>query len=223
MAPTNPTVLTLQKMPYDMLSLIVSKVGATSSVDYVNTILTCKKLNISFDNYFVAKDLDLQALVQRPREANNYKSLMESFLRRNNVDAHYVQGILEYFEGKNIFIDLHHLRVAARRGHKEGRFIYAVLLMSLGIADKGKKALTKLTNEHGLATVECIWGNVRSSLNGIDLQMKKVYHQSVAKMTPGPNCHPPELKTACSACFHHYFLNEFVNLMMGLQPTVEVL
>lgn len=117
MAPTNPTVLTLQKMPCDMLSLIVSKVGATSSVDYVNTILTCKKLNISFDNYFVAKDLDLQALVQRPREANNYKSLMESCLRRNNV----------------------------------------------------------------------------------------------------------ELKTACSACFHHYFLNEFVNLMMGLQPTVEVL
>lgn len=215
MAPRKPSVLTFQNLPYDMLSLILSKVGATPSVDYANKKLTCKDLNISFEDYFVAKDLNLEVFVQNPRQARNYKSLMESCLRSNNVNVHYLQGIVEYFGKNNVFIGLHHLRVAAKGGHKAGRFLYGILLMNLGMADKGKKVLTRLTNEHGGATVELIWGNVRSSLNGFDLDMKKVYHQSLAKMTPVLDCCPPELNTPCSSCFHYYFLNQFVNLMMG--------
>lgn len=42
MVPTQPNDLSLQTMPVNMLSLILSKVGATSSIDYYNTILTCK-------------------------------------------------------------------------------------------------------------------------------------------------------------------------------------
>ncbi|CAH8332654.1 unnamed protein product [Eruca vesicaria subsp. sativa] len=127
---------------------------------------------------------------------------MEKCLKRDNVDARYVQGILEYFAKNKIYIGLHHLRVAAKRGHKEARFIYGVLLMSLGTTEKGKKYLKKLKNEHGVATLETIWSTIRTSLKGAELHMKKVYHQSQAKMIPEINCHQSAPITACPNCFH---------------------
>ena len=50
---------------------------ATSNCDY-KTILTCKDLNITFDDYFVAKDLNLKPLVQNPPQAKKYKNFMEN-------------------------------------------------------------------------------------------------------------------------------------------------
>ncbi|KAL0705841.1 hypothetical protein Bca4012_072266 [Brassica carinata] len=81
-------------MPNGMLRLIVSKVGAASSTDYCNTVLTCKSLNFSLDDPLIAKTLNIAPLVERPHLVNRYEKTMESLLAANNLDAHYVKDEL---------------------------------------------------------------------------------------------------------------------------------
>ncbi|CAN6853398.1 unnamed protein product [Brassica oleracea] len=45
MEPTNRSLTHLDTMPDDMLRLIISKLGAASSTDYCNAVITCKSLN----------------------------------------------------------------------------------------------------------------------------------------------------------------------------------
>ncbi|CAF1929096.1 hypothetical protein HID58_066417 [Brassica napus] len=139
MEPTNRSLTRLDTMPNGMLRLIISKVGAASSTDYCNTVLTCKSLNFSLDDPLIAKTLNIAPLVERPHLANRYEKTMESILAANNLDAHYVK---------------------AKRDHKEAKYLYGVLHMALGMIEKGKKILTKLTEDEGLDSVEMSWENI---------------------------------------------------------------
>ena len=114
MEPTNRSLTRLDTMPNGMLRLIVSKVGAASSTDYCNTVLTCKSLNFSLDDPLIAKTLNIAPLVERPHLVNRYEKTMESLLAANNLDAHYVKGMREYFYFDNHFLGLHHLRLASK-------------------------------------------------------------------------------------------------------------
>ncbi|XP_013669600.2 F-box protein At2g35280-like [Brassica napus] len=127
MEPANISLFRLDALPEDMLRVIVSKVGATSSTDYGNTLLTCKSLNFNLDDPLIAKVLSLGPLVKKPHLADRYRKMMDSLLGANNVDAHYVKGISEYFRFGNHFLGLHHLRLASKGNHKEARYLYGVL------------------------------------------------------------------------------------------------
>ncbi|CAF1701756.1 unnamed protein product [Brassica oleracea] len=216
MNPKQANMLTLQTMPEDMRLFIVSKVGTTSPIDYFNTIITSKSLKFSFDNYFVAKDLKLSPLVKKPALATRYKTLMDSCLKANNVDAHFVKGMLEYFHSQNQFLGLHHIRIASKGGHLKGRYVYGVLLMAIGQTEKGVKIINKLTDEQGFSVVEDCMANFQRSLERPDLHMKDIYVSSLLKMWPDLNCHPPEDNTVCSNCLHFFLLTEFFVMMLGL-------
>ncbi|KAL0666881.1 hypothetical protein Bca4012_029585 [Brassica carinata] len=114
MEPTNRSLTHLDTMPDDMLRLIISKVGAASSTDYCNAVLTCKSLNFGLDDPLIAKTLSIAPLVERPYLANGYEKMMESLLAANNLDAHYVKGMREYFYFDNHFLRLHHLHLASK-------------------------------------------------------------------------------------------------------------
>ncbi|KAH0883092.1 hypothetical protein HID58_059188 [Brassica napus] len=102
MEPTNHSLTRLDTMPDDMLCLIISKVGAA----------------LSTDDPLIAKTLSVAPLVERPHLANGYEKMMESLLAANNLDAHYVKGMREYFYFDNHFLGLHHLRLASKGDHK---------------------------------------------------------------------------------------------------------
>ncbi|CAN6833060.1 unnamed protein product [Brassica oleracea] len=118
MEPTNHSLTRLDTMPDDMLCLIISKVGAALSTGYCNAVLTCKSLNFGLDDPLIAKTLSVAPLVERPHLANEYEKMMESLLAANNLDAHYVKGMREYFYFDNHFLGLHHLRLASKGDHK---------------------------------------------------------------------------------------------------------
>ncbi|KAF2609252.1 hypothetical protein F2Q68_00045817 [Brassica cretica] len=100
----------------------------TSFLDYFNTIITCKSLSFGSENFSVAKDLNLLPLVKQPALANRYNTLVNSCLKANNLDAHFLKGMLEYFQSQNQFLGLHHIRIASKSGHLQGRYVYGVLL-----------------------------------------------------------------------------------------------
>ncbi|KAL0784299.1 hypothetical protein Bca101_000544 [Brassica carinata] len=100
----------------------------TSFLNYFNTIITCKSLSFCSENFSVAKDLNLSPLVKQPALANRYNTLVNSCLKANNLDAHFLKGMLEYFQSQNQFLGLHHIRIASKSGHLQGRYVYGVLL-----------------------------------------------------------------------------------------------
>ncbi|CAH8363773.1 unnamed protein product [Eruca vesicaria subsp. sativa] len=218
MEPTKRSLSCLESIPDDMLRLTISKVGSASSTDFINSLLTCKSMNFSVDDPLIAKDLSLAPLVKKPLLANRYKKLMDSCLGAKNVDAHYVKGTLEYFYFKNQLLGLHHLRLASKGGQKEGRYLYGLILMALGMIEKGKKILTKLTDEEGIASVKNIWETIQNSLSELNVQMKDVYEKSYASMKPEVNCHPQEINSVCAKCFHFYLMSDFFEMVIGLSP-----
>ncbi|WZZ78207.1 hypothetical protein YC2023_098779 [Brassica napus] len=186
-------MLTLESMPEDMHLLIVSKVSSTSPIDYFNTIITCKSLGFSSENFSVANDLNLSRLVKKPALANKYKTLVETCIKANNVDAHFVKGMLEYFQSQNQILGQHHIHTASEGGHLQGRYVYGVLLMAIGQTEKGRSL------EHPL------------------LHMKDIYVSSILKMWPDLNCHSQEEvdNTVCANCFHFFLLTKFYKMMLG--------
>ncbi|KAH0936778.1 hypothetical protein HID58_004239 [Brassica napus] len=183
---------------------------------YFNAIVASKSLYFRFDNRFIAKDLNLSPLVKKPALAKRYRSLMDSCLKANNVDANFVTGMLQYFHYRNQFLGMHHLRIASEAGHLQGRYVYGVLLMAIGQTEKGVRVINKFTDEKGIKTVENCIEDFQISLYRLDRNVKDIYVTSFIKMQPVHQCHPPEISTACSECHHFFLMTEFFEMMIGL-------
>ncbi|KAH0851274.1 hypothetical protein HID58_017593 [Brassica napus] len=213
---------TLDTMPEDLRMVIVSKVGASSALDYFNAIVASKSLYFRFDNRFIAKVLNLSPLVKKPALAKRYRSLMDSCFSANNVDANFVTCMLQvdYFvftsDSRNQFLGMHHLRIASKAGHLQGRYVYGVLLMAIGQTEKGVRIINKLTDEKGIKAVENCIKEFPLSLDRLDRNVKDIYVTSFTKMKPDHQCHPPEINTACSECYHFFLMTEFFEMMIGL-------
>ncbi|CAN6997919.1 unnamed protein product [Brassica oleracea var. botrytis] len=148
--PKQSIMQTLEAMPEDMRLLIVLKVGQNSPVDYFNTVLTCRSLSFRPDNPSVAKDLNLSPFVKKPLLSNQYESLMDACLKSDNIDAHFVKGMIQFFQSQNQVLGLHHIHIASKSGHLQRRYIFGVLLMAIGETDKGIKIINDLTEEKEL-------------------------------------------------------------------------
>lgn len=49
----------------------------------------------------IAKDLKLSPLVKNPLKAKSYNSLINSCLKVDNLDAHFIKGVLQFFDSQN--------------------------------------------------------------------------------------------------------------------------
>lgn len=114
------------------------EIGASSAVDFHNTIRTCKEINKRVDNRQVYRSLSLAPLVKKPLAADWYTKIMEKFLHHNNPQAHYIKGLVEYFQHQDLLTGLYHFSTAADLGLKEAIYIYALLLLCNGVTEEGK-------------------------------------------------------------------------------------
>ncbi|WZZ27423.1 hypothetical protein YC2023_010824 [Brassica napus] len=194
MEPSKRSLSRLESMPDDMLRLIVSKVGASSSADYCNTMMACKSLNFGLDDPLICQNT------------------------QHHPHGGETQYLLRYFDLGNPVLGLYHLRIASKGAHKEAKYLYGVLLMATGMISKGKKILSKLTEDIGLESVETSWDNVQASLSHLTVEMKEVYVDSLISMEPELNCHPPGVNTVCYKCYHAYLMTEFFEMALGLNP-----
>ncbi|CAN6899617.1 unnamed protein product [Brassica oleracea] len=75
---------------------------------------------------------------------------MDACLKVDNIDAHFVKGMIQFFQSQNPVLGLHHIHIASKSGHLQGRYIFGVLLMAIGETDKGIKIINDLTEEKEL-------------------------------------------------------------------------
>lgn len=206
----------LESMPDDILMVVVSKVGTISSIDYLNTITSCKSLHFGIDNQFIAKKLNLAPLIRRPLLAYEYEDLMEKCLESNNASANYIKGLLELFNRQNQVVGIHHLRLAYTDGHNEARFIYGVVLLSLGMTEKGIKIINRLSEEVGLIGLDILWTSIRTTLEHSNVTMGEAYVTSLRMIKPVISCYPHETNVFCPTCFYLFFMSDFFDYITGL-------
>ncbi|CAN6891016.1 unnamed protein product [Brassica oleracea var. botrytis] len=75
---------------------------------------------------------------------------MDACIKADNIDAHFVKGMIQFFQSQNQVLGLHHIHIASKSGHLQGRYIFGVLLMAIGETDKGIKIINDLTEEKEL-------------------------------------------------------------------------
>ncbi|ESQ44824.1 hypothetical protein EUTSA_v10003316mg [Eutrema salsugineum] len=107
------------------------------------------------DNH-VIKKLNLQAFAGRPL-----------CLLNGNVEAHYVQGILEYFQHNNPTVGLKHLKTAADGSYENGIYLYGILMLCRGEMDEVKAYLDKLQWQKDKKRADKCWRSIQTSLQGI--------------------------------------------------------
>ncbi|CAH8384087.1 unnamed protein product [Eruca vesicaria subsp. sativa] len=102
---------------------IIPAARVISPTDYYNTIISCRKLSITYDDHVVSKHLNLSPLFKKPLLTTKYSVIMERCLWAHNRKVHYNKGIVEYFHAKNRILGLHHFTISTNNGHKEALYL----------------------------------------------------------------------------------------------------
>ncbi|XP_019099685.1 PREDICTED: F-box protein At2g35280-like, partial [Camelina sativa] len=208
--PRKVDISRLESLPQDLLGIIVSKVVDASTDDYINCILSCKELGASADDKRILQKLNLAPLVKKPLLSIQYVPLMKKTLAKNNLDAHYIKGIIRYFLLTNSVTGLHHLGVSANAGKLEVIYLYAIILCR-GRVVEGKKYLNKLKWTEDTTLVNNCWKKIKISLHGIRVARKRCYLTSLRHMKPTATfCHLKDMKTTCGRCFYYKQMYKFI-------------
>ncbi|KAG2314449.1 hypothetical protein Bca52824_017571 [Brassica carinata] len=107
--------------------------------------------NSDHTNYF--RNLSLSYFSAKPTEMHaEHKHLKELCLENGNPEAHYIEGILQYFVENKRRKGLFHLRQSSIGNYKDGTYLYGLLLLALECFYKGAKYLDKLGWKDNLST-----------------------------------------------------------------------
>ncbi|KAL9306168.1 putative F-box protein [Arabidopsis thaliana] len=141
----------------------------------------------------VLKTLNLAPLVKKPLSCRKHLLIMKKCLANNNPDAHYIKGIIWYFNLDHCDVGLHHIGIAANGGQKEAIYMYVMLLLCRGRTEEGKTYMSQLEWAKDTTMAETCWKQIKTSLNGIRVARKRCYMISLRNMKPPDVCHPRNL------------------------------
>ncbi|KAL0795655.1 hypothetical protein Bca101_067032 [Brassica carinata] len=116
--------------------------------------------NVSPASYF--KNLDLAYFASEPlRMALGHKHLLELCLENNNPEAHYIEGINQYFFHDNSGKALEHLRLSADGKYDKDTYLCGLLLLCNRNLKQGKKVLDTIAWKHTVSTSNSCWKNIK--------------------------------------------------------------
>ncbi|CDY52457.1 BnaCnng22490D [Brassica napus] len=130
------------------------------------------------------------------KSVNNYdihNRFKELCLENDNPEAHYIEGILQYFVHKEKRKGLYHLRQASI----------------------GKKYLDKLQWKENLSTSDYCWKRVKKTLSTIPAIMETRYYRAMVNLEPRTECHPDNMAEVCKHCYYSKRLTQFVQFAMN--------
>uniref|UniRef100_A0A1J3J3H4 F-box protein n=1 Tax=Noccaea caerulescens TaxID=107243 RepID=A0A1J3J3H4_NOCCA len=212
MDPNQKNVSLIESLPNGVIGVIVEKIGASSAVDFHNTIRTCKEINKVADNRQVYRTLSLAPLVKKPLAAERYTKIMEKCLHHNNRQAHYIKGLVAYFHHQDLNTGLYHFSIAADLDLKEAIYIYALLLLCNGVTEEGEVYFSKLRWDKQPAAVDACWKKIKTSLHGMNVVVRRRYLRSIRKMKPPNTCHLNDMDNTCAKCFYYKCMTKFVHM-----------
>nr|VDD22881.1 unnamed protein product [Brassica oleracea] len=157
--------------------------SSNSNDDHSNSDPTIYFRNISL-SYFAAEPFEMLT------KHNIFKELC---LENDNPEAHYIEGILQYFIHKEKRKGLYHLRQASI----------------------GKKYLDKLQWKENLSNSDYCWKRVKKTLSTIPAIMETRYYTAMVNLEPWTECHPDNIAEVCKHCYYSKRLTQFVQFSMN--------
>ncbi|XP_013673860.1 F-box protein At2g35280-like [Brassica napus] len=168
------------------------------------------------DNIFVDpsgyyRNLSLSYFVAAPkRMLTEHERLKERCLENGNTEAHYIEGVLQFFVQKDIQIGLIHLRKAATGNNPTGMYLYGLLMLAEGHTHSGKKYLDKLKWKKERRVSDNCWERIKNSLSEIPVPMKQRYFNNMVNLYPQSKCDPENLAKVCKKCYYFKRLTQFI-------------
>ncbi|KAL0795882.1 hypothetical protein Bca101_067259 [Brassica carinata] len=146
-----------------------------------------------------------------------HKYLKELCLENGNPEAHYIEGILQYFVQNKRRRGLFHLCQSSIGNYKDGTYLYGLLLLALERFYKGAKYLDKLGWKDNLSTSDECSERVKKSLSKITGIMEEGYYIAMVNLEPRTQCHPDNMSVVCKHCYYYKRLNQFVQFARNIE------
>ncbi|KAG2314773.1 hypothetical protein Bca4012_065580 [Brassica carinata] len=120
----------------------------------------------------------------RMRNLRGYKYEMEFCLKYGNREAHYIEGIKQYFSLHDRPRGMKHLKIAATRNYKKGSYFYALLKLHAGDHDEGMKLLDRHKWRNNTFAVDNQWKQVKRSLHEVPIIARRSYGVNMMLIIP---------------------------------------
>ncbi|ESQ33197.1 hypothetical protein EUTSA_v10005441mg, partial [Eutrema salsugineum] len=202
---------TLEALPQDVLGDILSRVAQSSRRDVQQCMTVSSELAEAANDTRVYNKLNLKPLAMNPLTTlNKYKALMVKCLDSGNGEAHYIEGIKEYFYYNND-AGLHHLRLSAANSYEDGIYLYGLIMFCRGEIEEGKKYLDMLQWQKSKIRADHCWRNNKISLRGIHVIKKALYRNTMRNNKPPRRCNLNDMDTRCKKCYYYKQMKKFMN------------
>ncbi|KAG5388239.1 hypothetical protein IGI04_029780 [Brassica rapa subsp. trilocularis] len=153
--------------------------------------------------YFVAKPLEM---------LNEHIKFKELCLENGNPEAHYIEGLLQYFIHKERSTGLYHLRQSAIAKNSNGMYLYGLLMLAKGHYITGKRYLDKLQWNENLSLSDHCWKGIKNSLSAVPVRMRRQHYINMVNLEPRIDCHPDTMTEVCNNCYYYKRLNQFYRI-----------
>ena len=131
------------------------------------------------------KHLKLRMFTTHPlKTLSNDGCIMKQCRDYGNPQAHYIEGIVQYFQCNRTGKGLFHLEQAAKGLYDDRIYFYGLLLLCRGNIEEGINKLASLGWETNTERVDTCWKHIRKSLSEITVVIKERYRINMQRVMP---------------------------------------
>ncbi|CAH2078324.1 unnamed protein product [Thlaspi arvense] len=201
-------------LPYDMLMVILTKVGAFSSVDLWSCMVSCKTFLEVAKYPEVLRSLRLEDVFLPPYErVPNGMDLLKECAKSGNVHGIFLCGLFNFFYLKSVKEGLKQLATAAKEAHSEAMYLYGMISLIEGVFDEGSNYLTQLWRNQGIESVRQCQMNVRRVVLEMSVRQYREYDILLNLMEIGEECGHINLNEVCDEYFIRKEIYRFMDYM----------
>ncbi|KAM7487180.1 hypothetical protein LguiB_024664 [Lonicera macranthoides] len=139
-------------LPADVLTEVLGRVASSSFTDLFNAKLCCRDFLGAAEEDYILEHISIDKFPVIPWFTRDEEiCFLNRCKEKGNPEALYRQGMIEYFNSRNMDLGLEYLKRATDKGHVEASYAYGVILVSRGgeSAQNGLKVLNSLKSGSG--------------------------------------------------------------------------
>ncbi|MED6212935.1 hypothetical protein PIB30_088262 [Stylosanthes scabra] len=158
---SSSTITTIQSLPKDLLVEIVASVASHSSDDLFNVKKSCKDLLDAEKDYYVYRRISLDKFPFIPWRRSPTTEKLSLFLKyckeNQNTESLYREGLQEFLGNNgNMEEGLRNLDMVAKKGPKEVKYVYGMILLCSSSMEDEKSVELGLGHLRFLRESKCV-------------------------------------------------------------------
>ncbi|KAJ4893786.1 hypothetical protein Rs2_20580 [Raphanus sativus] len=163
---------------------------------------------------YIFRHARLKTLAKNPlRTLRGYNDELEMCLRYGNKEAHYIEGVKQFFALHDRPRGMRHLKFSAEKQYKKGNYLYAILKMLAGDHVVGMNLLDLHKWRNNTYSVDKVWKQVKRTLHEVPIIKRRTYGTNMILIMPPRSCNLKDIKKRCTKCFYYKEMEKFLELV----------